>query len=373
MTGSAQGAPTDERIKNVSLLRKALIRPELGGIVGTIAVFTFFLLTAFDSGMFNAQGVLNWSVVSAQFMIIAVGACLLMIAGEFDLSVGSMIGFAGMMIAIFAVTLGWPVWIGIILTFIICIAIGALNGIIVIRTGLPSFIVTLAFLFILRGFTIFFPQTFERKTIIGGIKDVAEGDWLAPVFGGKVGGPIFQWLGDMEIIATFTRGTRAGQPVVDGIPMLIIWALVLVAFGHVLLTRTRFGNWIYASGGDAEAARNSGVPVNRVKILMFMFTAFCATIFATCQVMEFGSAGADRGVLKEFEAIIAVVIGGALLTGGYGSVIGAALGALIFGVVQQGLFFAGVESSLFRVFLGAILLGAVILNTYIRRIITGER
>ena len=140
-----------------------------------------------------------------------------------------------------------------------------------------------------------------------------------------------------------------------------------------LLTRTRFGNWIFASGGDAQAARYVGVPVNRVKILMFMFTAFCATVFATCQVMEFGSAGADRGLLKEFEAIIAVVIGGALLTGGYGSVIGAALGALIFGVVQQGLFFAGVESSLFRVFLGLILLMAVILNTYIRRLITGER
>ncbi len=134
--------------------------------------------------------------------------------------------------------------------------------------------------------------------------------------------------------------------------MLIVWALVLVAFGHILLTRTRFGNWIFAAGGDAQAARYAGVPVNRVKILMFMFTAFCATVFAVCQVMEFGSAGADRGMLKEFEAIIAVVIGGALLTGGYGSVIGAALGALIFGVVQQGLFFANVESSLFRVFLG---------------------
>ena len=373
MTDAAQSAGVDERIKEVSVVRRALIRPELGGIVGTLAVFTFFLLTALDSGMFNAQGVMNWSVVSAQFMIIAVGACLLMIAGEFDLSVGSMIGFAGMMIAIFSVTLGWPVWTSILLTFALCISIGAINGIIVIRTGLPSFIVTLAFLFILRGFTIFFPQLVERKTIIGGIKEAAEGDWLAPIFGGKIGGPVFQWLGDAGLIDVFERGTRAGEPVVDGLPMLIVWALGLVFFGHVLLTRTRFGNWIFASGGDAEAARNSGVPVNRVKILMFMFTAFCATVFATCQVMEFGSAGADRGLLKEFEAIIAVVIGGALLTGGYGSVIGAALGALIFGVVQQGLFFAGVESSLFRVFLGAILLGAVILNTYIRRLITGER
>ncbi|SEW29321.1 monosaccharide ABC transporter membrane protein, CUT2 family [Cognatiyoonia koreensis] len=363
----------DERIKETSRFRQALIRPELGGIVGTVAVFTFFLLFAFDSGMFAAQGVMNWGIVSAQFMIIAVGACLLMIAGEFDLSVGSMIGFAGMMIAVFGVVLAWPMWMAIIITFVICLMIGALNGFIVIRTGLPSFIVTLAFLFILRGFTIYIPQTLESKTIIGGIRDAAEGDWLAPIFGGKIGAPIFQWLGDAGIIGVFERGNRMGEPVVDGIPMMMIWALILIVFGHVLLTRTRFGNWIYASGGDAESARNSGVPVNQVKISMFMFTAFCATVFAVCQVMEFGSAGADRGLLKEFEAIIAVVIGGALLTGGYGSVLGAALGALIFGVVQQGLFFAGVESSLFRVFLGIILLGAVVLNTYIRRVITGER
>lgn len=369
----AETTVTDERVKEMSRLRLALMRPELGGMVGTVAVFVFFLLFASDSGMFASQGVMNWSVVSAQFMIIAVGACLLMIAGEFDLSVGSMIGFAGMMIAVFGVVLEWPMWITILVTFAICLAIGALNGYIVVRTGLPSFIVTLAFLFILRGFTIYIPQTLESKTIIGGIREAAEGDWLAPVFGGKIGEGFFVWLGEIGAIETFSRGNRAGEPVVDGIPMLIVWALVLVAFGHILLTRTRFGNWIFASGGDAEAARNSGVPVSHVKILMFMFTAFCACVFATCQVMEFGSAGADRGLLKEFEAIIAVVIGGALLTGGYGSVIGAALGALIFGVVQQGLFFAGVESSLFRVFLGVILLGAVVLNTYIRRMITGER
>lgn len=368
-----QAVPDDERIKQISPLRKALIRPELGGMCGTVIVFFLFFIFAGDSGMFNAQGVMNWSTVSAQFALIAVGACLLMIAGEFDLSIGSMIGFAGMMIAIFGVTLGWPMWAAILVTFVLCTAIGGISGYIVVRTGLPSFIVTLAFLFILRGFTIFLPQLIESKTIIGGIRDAAEGDWLAPFFGGKILTGFFQWMGDAGIIATFQRGNKIGQPVVEGIPMLIVWALFMIFLGHFILTRTQFGNWIFASGGDAESARNSGVPVNKVKILMFMFTAFSAAVFAACQVMEFGSAGADRGLLKEFEAIIAVVIGGALLTGGYGSVIGAALGALIFGVVQQGLFFAGVESSLFRVFLGVILLFAVILNTYIRRIITGER
>jgi simple sugar transport system permease protein len=358
---SAAEIIADERVRPISPLRKALIRPELGAICGTILVFVFFFAIARNSGMFAPEGVMNWGVVAAQFAVIAVGACLLMIAGEFDLSVGSMIGFSGIIIALLSVTWQYPVWLAILVAFAIALAIGALNGYLVIRTGLPSFIVTLAFLYILRGLTIFISISTTRQTIIGGVREVAAGDPLAWLFGGKV----LRWL--------FVAGPRAGQPVVDGIPILIIWALVLVAFGHILLTRTRFGNWIFASGGDAQAARYVGVPVDRVKILMFMFSAFCATVFATCQVMEFGSAAADRGLLKEFEAIISVVIGGALLTGGYGSVIGAALGALIFGVVQQGLFFAGVESSLFRVFLGAILLMAVILNTYIRRMITGER
>jgi len=363
----------DERIKETSQFRKALIRPELGSICGTILVFVFFLLVARDSGMFAADGIMNWGVVSAQFTIIAVGACLLMIAGEFDLSVGSMIGFSGIIIALLSVTWGLPMWFAILAAFAVAMAIGWLNGYLVIKTGLPSFIVTLAFLYILRGLTIFIAISTTNKTIIGGVREAAQGDWLAPLFGGKILGGVFVWLADMGLVDTFVSGNRAGQPVVDGIPMLIVWAVALIIGAHILLTRTKFGNWIFASGGDAQAARYTGVPVNRVKVLMFVFTAFCATVFATCQVMEFGSAAADRGLLKEFEAIISVVIGGALLTGGYGSVIGAALGALIFGVVQQGLFFAGVESSLFRVFLGTILLLAVILNTYIRRMITGER
>lgn len=364
---------SDERLKQVSSFRRAMIRPELGAICGTILVFVFFLMIAGDSGMFAPEGVQNWGVVSAQFAIIAVGACLLMIAGEFDLSVGSMIGFAGVILAILSVQFGLPVWFSIILVFILCLALGALNGFLVIKTGLPSFIVTLAFLYILRGLTIWLSILTTRQTIIGGVKDVAEGDALAFLFGGVIFTDPFQWFADIGLLEAYTRGKRLGQPVVEGVPMLVVWAIVLVIFGHWLLTKTKFGNWIYAAGGNTQAARYVGVPVNRVKILMFMFTAFCATVFAVCQVIEFGSAAADRGLLKEFEAIICVVIGGALLTGGYGSVVGAALGALIFGVVQQGLFFAGAESSLFRVFLGTILILAVIMNTYIRRLITGER
>ncbi|MDB4025801.1 ABC transporter permease [Candidatus Thioglobus sp.] len=363
--------------KKISLIRSkfsvALLRPDLGAIVGVVLVFLFFFLVARDTGMFSLEGSMNWGIVSSQFIIIAVGACLLMIAGEFDLSVGSMIGFAGIVIAVTSVVWGWPVWLSILIAFVVSMSIGALIGYITVKTNLPSFIVSLAFLYILRGMTIFIAIISTKKTIIGGVTEVAENDWLAPVFGGKIFTGVFDWLAEQGIIQTFVAGTKAGQPVVSGIPMMMVWAIGLVIFAHFLLTKTRFGNWIYASGGDAQAARHIGVPVNRVKILMFVFTAFCATVFATTQVIEFGSASADRGILKEFEAIISVVIGGALLTGGYGSVIGAALGAVIFGVVQQGLFFIGVESSLFRVFLGVLLLLAVILNTHVRKLITGAK
>lgn len=362
-----------ERVRKISSIRKSMIRPELGAICGTIAVFAFFTLTAGDSGMFSAQGVMNWGTEAAQFAIIAVGACLLMISGEFDLSIGSMIGFSGMAIALLSTAYGLPMWAAIVVTFAMAMGIGAINGILVIRTGLPSFIVTLASLFILRGLAVYIPITVNGSTIISGLNTAAQGDWLAPLFGGKILGGLFVWLAQHGLIDTFKAGSKAGQPVIDGIPMLMVWAILLVIFGHVLLTRTTFGNWIFASGGDADAARNVGVPVNRVKILMFMLTAFCSTIFAACQVLHFGSAAADRGLLKEFEAIISVVIGGTLLTGGYGTVAGAALGAIIFGVVEVGIFFAGVDSSLFQVCVGIILLAAVVLNTYVRRLITGER
>ena len=372
ITSSPTPGTDDERVKPMSAVHRLLVRPELGAICGTVAVLVFFMILANGTSMFAPDGILSWSTVSAQFIVVAVGVCLLMIAGEFDLSLGSMIGFAGMIMALMAKPLGFPLWMSILATFALCCALGALNGYLVIRTRLPSFIVTLAFLFILRGLTIWIAILTTRETVVSGIGELAAKDPLAWLFGGKVLTGLFRWLGDHGWLATYVKGSRAGQPIVDGVPMLVMWAIGLVIFGHWLLTRTKVGNWIYASGGDAQAARFVGVPVNRVKIAMFVFTAFCATVLAVSQVVEYGSAAADRGVLKEFEAIICVVIGGALLTGGYGSVIGAALGAVIFGVVQQGLFFTNVESSLFRVFLGALLLAAVMANNYVRRMITGD-
>ncbi|HVZ02669.1 MAG TPA: ABC transporter permease [Dongiaceae bacterium] len=359
----------DERLRRQSRWRKLLQHPEFGALAGAALVFLFFGFTAGSSGMFAADGILNWSTVSAQLMIIASAAALLMIGGEFDLSVGSMIGFAGMMIAIPMVYFGWSPVASTAFAFAGALAIGFLNGWIVVKTRLPSFIVTLASLYILRGLTIALSILFSNRTIVSGVKEAAGDSIIPALFSGVAFRPLFVWFAKIGVVDQLADG----NPAVQGVPAVILWALGLAFVSHVILTRTRVGNWIFASGGDANAARNVGVPVNRVKIALFMFTAFCATVYATEQVFEFGSAASDRGLLKEFEAIIAAVIGGCLLTGGYGSVVGACFGALIFGVVQMGILFTGVPNDWFRVFLGAMLLVAVLFNNMIRRRVTGER
>ncbi|MGK5023623.1 ABC transporter permease [Janthinobacterium sp. RB2R34] len=366
-----QAAPAaDERVGQTSRARQLFGRPEFASISGTVLVFAFFIITAGDSGMFNLDGVVNWMQVASYLGIIAIGACLLMIAGEFDLSIGSMIGFAGMMIAIPTIYFHWPLWAAIVFAFAGSMALGWLNGYIVIKTRLPSFIVTLAFLFILRGLTLALSIMFANRTIVSGVGDLAANDWLASLlFQGNVATGLFHWLGAHGWIAVLDDGS----PLVKGIPKVIAWWAVLAGAASFVLSRTRFGNWMFAVGGDANAAKNVGVPVRKVKISLFVFTAFCACLFATLQVCDIGSAAADRGMQKEFEAIIAAVIGGALLTGGYGSVVGACFGALIFGVVQIGITYTNINSDWFRVFLGVMLLIAVLFNNFVRSRVTESR
>jgi simple sugar transport system permease protein len=360
----------DERVRRISPWRSLLHRPEFGSIAGTVLVFVFFGIFAGDSGMFNLDGVMNWAQVAAYLGIIAVGACLLMIAGEFDLSIGSMIGFSGMMMAVPSMFMGWPMWASVLFAFVGCMALGWLNGFLVVRTKLPSFIVTLAFMFILRGLTLVLSTHFSNSTIVSGVGDkVSQDPVVSTLFQGATLHGLFGWLAKAGVIGKLPNG----DPIVNGIPKVLIWWLVMAIGAGFVLSRTRFGNWIFTVGGDAAAAQNVGVPVRRVKIGLFVFTAFCACLFGVLQVADVGSAAADRGLQKEFEAIIAAVIGGTLLTGGYGSVLGSCFGALIFGVVQIGISYTSFDSDWYRVFLGAMLLLAVLFNHYIRsRATTGK-
>jgi simple sugar transport system permease protein len=352
----------DERVRSIPVVSRLLARPELGAIAGTVLVFAFFAAVAGGSGLFSAKGIINFLEVSAQLGILAAPVALLMIAGEFDLSVGSMIGFSGIMIAIPAVFWGWPVWVSLIFAFAVAAGIGALNGYAVVRTGLPSFIVTLGSLFMLRGLTLGLTRGISGRTQVSGLHELSAGDPLASLFSGQVLQGLVAWLAEVGIV-----GKRAdGLPAISGIPVSILWWIGITLLCAWILSRTRFGNWIFAAGGEANAAKNLGVPVARTKITLFMMTALAATLFAAIQVLVTGSADTLRGTQKEFEAIIAVVIGGTLLTGGYGSAVGAMFGALIFGVVQMGIFYTGVDTDWFKLFMGAMMVVAVLFNSYVR-------
>ena len=363
MPNATTGAPPDERLRPVSAWRGLLAKPELGSLAGVVLVFAFFSAVAGDSGMFSALGMFNFLAVSAQLGILAAAAALLMIAGEYDLSIGSMIAASGMTLALVVTQWHWPVWCGIVCAFAMAGAFGAMNGVLVTRTRMPSFIVTLAALFVLRGLTLALTRAVTGRTQVPGVAKAMAGDLLAPAFHGVVLQGAFRWMGARHWVETQSDGT----PLAAGVPVAILWWLGLTAVATWVLLRTRFGNWIFATGGDETAARNVGVPVDRVKITLFTLMALAASLFATIQVLDTGSADVLRGLEKEFEAVIAVVVGGTLLTGGFGSAIGAAFGALIFGTVQMGIFYTGVDTDWFRVFMGLMVLGAVLVNNSVRR------
>jgi simple sugar transport system permease protein len=363
------GGSGDERLKKTPFVTQLMRRPELGALAGLVLVTTFFLFTA-DKTMFSLAGLMNFMSPAAQLGILAIGAAMLMIGGEFDLSVGSMIAFTGLIFGAMLVTGDIPLVVAIPGTLAFAALAGAVNGQIVLRTGLPSFIVTLAFLFILRGLTLVgLKWATGGSTQLRGVRQAIEGSWIAGLFSGEAFPGFFYWMAEHGMIDTF----KSGKPKVEGIPVEILWFIALALLATWILLHTRIGNWIFAAGGDANAARNSGVPVAKVKMGLFMTTACCAALVAILTVMDSGSTDARRGFQKEFEAIIAAVIGGCLLTGGYGSAIGAFFGAIIFGMVLIGLSYTGIDQDWYLVFLGGMLLTAVLFNNVIRKRVTGER
>lgn len=369
MSDTTTASVVDERIKKEPFFTRLMKRPELGAIAGVILVTVFFLITA-DSAMFTLAGIMNFMTPAAQLGILAIGAALLMIGGEFDLSIGSMVAFSGLFFGICIMVWGFPLILAIPLTFVFACIVGAINGVIVLRSGLPSFIVTLAFLFVFNGLSLVgLKWATGGSTVLGGIRPVIENDWLAPMFSGDAFPVLFVWLAEQGLIDTF----KSGLPKVTGVPVEILWFIAITLVATYVLLRTPAGNWIFASGGDRVAASNSGVPVNRVKISLFMLTAVCAALVGIITVLDAGSTDARRGFQKEFEGIIAAVIGGCLLTGGYGSAIGAFFGAVIFGMVTIGLSYTDFDQDWFKVFLGGMLLIAVMFNNAIRKRVTGER
>ncbi|MEU4874651.1 ABC transporter permease [Streptomyces sp. NPDC021608] len=335
------GEPVERRFLQVSPLRRLATRPELGSVVGALAVFVFFALAA--DGFLRAGSLGTVLYASSTIGIMAVPVALLMIGGEFDLSAGVMVTSSALLSSMFSYQATANVWVGVGVSLLVTLAVGVVNGLVLTRTRLPSFIVTLGTFLMLGGMNLGFTKLVDGTV---STKTVA----------------------DMEGFAS-AHDVFASTLTIGGLDLKItvLWWLALVALASWILLRTRAGNWIFAVGGDKDAARAVGVPVTKTTVGLYAGVALGAWISGQHLLFSYDVVQSGEGVGNELIYIIAAVIGGCLITGGYGSAVGSAVGALIFGMTSKGIVFAEWNPDWFTFFLGAMLLLATLLNAWVRK------
>jgi simple sugar transport system permease protein len=332
---------SDERIGQRNPLQKLLARPEIGALVGALVLFVFLSTVSSTFIQPSAQATVLYG--SSTIGIMAVGVSLLMIGGEFDLSIGVSVISSALTASLFSWYFSVNIWVGVALALVVSLGIGFLNGWILMKTKLPSFIVTLATFLMLTGLNL----------------------GLTRIIGGGVSSPSIRDIDGFDS----ARALFASSTTIGGVELkvTIFFWIVLVAVASWVLLRTRAGNWIFAVGGDANAARAVGVPVKATKIGLFMAVGFCAWLLGMHNLFAFDTVQSGEGVLNEFLYIIAAVIGGCLLTGGYGSAVGGAIGAFIYGMANKGIVYAQWNPDWFKFFLGLMLLLATIVNLIVKR------
>jgi simple sugar transport system permease protein len=326
---------------------RLLARPEIGALVAAIVIFIFFLVVA--PAFRTPASFFTVLYQSSTIGIVAVAVGMLMIGGEFDLSAGVVVTTAGLFNAMFCYQLGINLWVGAILSLVLCLAIGFLNGYLVMRTGIPSFLITLGTFFVLQGANL-------------GVTKLVTGSVSSPNINQMAGYDSLNWV--------FAHEWQIGSVTLS---ITVIWWFLFAALAAYVLQRTRIGNWIYAVGGNAASARAVGVPVTRVKVGLFMTVSFLGWFTGMHYLYNFNTLQAGNGVGNEFLYIIAAVVGGTLLTGGYGNAIGVAIGAFIFGMTSLCIVYAGWDPNWFKAFLGVMLLLAVMVNLYVKRLSTARK
>jgi simple sugar transport system permease protein len=343
MTASTATPATvpDERVKATSSLHKVMARPELGSLFGAILILILFLTVAPSMRSTAAMSTILYS--SSTLGIMVLGVALLMIGGEFDLSAGVGVTASAMAASLFAFQFSLNVWVGILFALALSLAIGFLNGYLVMRTGIPSFLITLGSFLMLSGLNIA----------------------VTRMMTGNVASPRIADMDGFDV----AKGVFAHQFTIGGVTLwsTVVYWLIFVVIASWILLRTKIGNWIYAVGGDAESARAVGVPVMKTKIGLFMGVGFLAWFSGMHLLFRFNTVQSGEGVGNEFYFIIAAVIGGCMLTGGYGTAIGSAIGAFILGLTIQGIVYAGWDANLTKFFLGAMLLLATLANLWVRK------
>jgi simple sugar transport system permease protein len=323
------------------VLSRLLARPELGALVGAIVIYVVFFAVA--PPFRDATSLSTVLYQSSVYGIPAVAVALLMIGGEFDLSAGVAVTSSALVASMFSYQFTANMWVGVLVSLVVALAIGFVNGWLVVSTGIPSFLVTLGTFFMLRGLNLAI-----TKQVTGNVAtdDVSNIDGFGSA-----------------------HNVFASQFTVGGVSfkVTLLWWIGFIVVATWILLRTHVGNWIFAVGGSAPSSRAVGVPVKRVKIGLFMGVSLLAWFTGMHTLFAFNTVQSGLGVGNEFIYIVAAVVGGCLLTGGYGSAIGAAIGAFIYGMAELGIVYAGWNPDWKYFFLGVLLLGAILLNTYIRR------
>lgn len=311
-----------------------LRRPEAGAFLGLVAVTVFF---AIFGGVTFLQfaGMASWLNVAANLGVIAIPVGLLMIAGELDISVGAMVPAGAMTVAIISGFYDQPIWLGIAITLLFGVTVGLVNGLIVIRTAVPSLIVTLGSLFAVQGMVLGLSVLITKSTSVAlkteGLAKAMFGDFIA---------------GQLQV-------------------MFAWWILATILYIFVV-HYSPYGNWIFAMGGDKESARNAGIPTRKLTIALYILSATSAAFVGLCQAILYNSAQVAGGQSFIFNSIIAVVVGGVLLTGGFGSVIGIFFGTITFAVVTQGIYYTDFDRNWSSLIIGVLLLIAVLMNNTFR-------
>ncbi len=317
-------------------LENLMRRPEAGAFLGMVFVAIFF--TIFGGVLFlSPQGVASWLNVAANLGIIAVPVGFLMIAGELDISIGAMVPAASMTVAIVSGYYGLPMIVGIAVTLGFGVLVGLINGIIVVRTNVPSLIVTMGTLFAIAGLVLFLSIVLTNSTSVS-MPNVEP--WAKALFG------------------SFLFGTYQ---------VVVVWWLVLMVAFYYFLHVSPWGNWVFALGGDKTSARNAGIPTDRLTVGLFVLSSVSAAFVGMCQTLLFNSAQVSAGQSYIFNTIISVVVGGVLLTGGFGSVIGIFFGTITFAIVNQGIYFTDFDRNLSSLIIGVMLLVAVLMNNTFRK------
>ncbi len=320
---------------------KALLsRPEAGALGGTILVFALFWAVAPPLRQLAAMSTVLYQ--AATLGIPSVAVALLMIGGEFDLTAGVAVTTASLSASMFATSFGINLWFGVAFSLVLALGIGALNGYLLARTRLHSFLVTLSTFLMLQGANI------ALTRLITG--NVATED-------------ISSMPGYRSAHAVFASTLTIGH---TQLSIAILYWLVLIVAGTWILLRTRFGNWVFAVGGQSASARAVGVPVSHTKTALFMLVGFSVWLLGMHMLFTYDTVQSGAGRGNELVYIAAAVVGGCLMTGGYGSAVGSALGALIFGMTIQGVVYADWNPDWFRFFVGATLLAATVFNNWVR-------